>query len=103
MIVEGLFSDSGFGESVLKEARDKILENSGLSGVKSHRGSAKVESVWPWSWRGCLMIYHDMLWFTFTGSLLQLCSCTIWRWFTTRERSKGLVVVWACTGVLVRR
>lgn len=32
MIVEGLFSDSGFGESVLKESGGKILENSELAG-----------------------------------------------------------------------
>lgn len=38
MIVEGLFSDSGFGESVLKESGGKILENSELAGVKSYRG-----------------------------------------------------------------
>lgn len=37
----------GGGGGVLKESGDKILENSGLSGVKSHRGRAKVDSVWP--------------------------------------------------------
>lgn len=35
------------GGGVLKESGDKILENSGLSGLKSHRGRAKVDSVWP--------------------------------------------------------
>lgn len=85
MIVEGLFSDSGFGESVLKESGDKILKN---SGVKLRRRSVEVESVWPWSWRGCLMIYHDILWFTFTGSLLQICWwwCTTGCWFVSGER-----------------
>lgn len=73
MIVEGLFSDSGFGESVLKESGDKILENSGLSGEKSHRGGVEVESVWPWCWRGCLMIYGGILWFTSAGSFLWIC------------------------------
>ncbi len=73
MIVEGLFSDSGLGERVLKERRDKILENSGLFGLNSHTGGVEVESVWPWSWRGCSMIYHDILWFTFLGSLQEIC------------------------------
>lgn len=34
MIVEGLFSDSGFGQSVLKESGDKILEKSELNPIQ---------------------------------------------------------------------
>lgn len=46
MIVEGLFSDCGFGGECFKvERREKILENVGLTGVKSHNGSVRLESV----------------------------------------------------------
>lgn len=38
MIVEGLFSDSGFEESVLKESGEKIRENSGLWSKVTQRG-----------------------------------------------------------------
>lgn len=45
MIVEGLFSDSGFWESVLKLSGEKILKNSWLAAVKSQSQSVKLESV----------------------------------------------------------